>query len=95
VREEPGLPVEFALTQNYPNPFNPMTNIGYTIPTQSFVTLKVYNVLGQEVATLVNELQKPAKYVATFDAKRFASGVYFYRLQAGNFVDTKKFVLLK
>ena len=95
VREEPGVPVKFELMQNYPNPFNPMTNIGYTIPTQSFVTLKVYNVLGQEVATIVDEMQKPSKYVATFDAKRFASGVYFYRLQAGTFVDTKKFVLLK
>jgi hypothetical protein len=95
VSEVPGIPVEFELSQNYPNPFNPVTKINYAVPTQSFVTLKVYNVIGQEVATLVNEMQKAAKYVATFDAKRLASGVYFYRLQAGGFVDTKKFVLLK
>ena len=81
--------------QNYPNPFNPTTKINYSIPQQSFVTLKVYNILGQEVATLVNEVQRAAKYVATFDAKRLASGVYFCKLQAGGFVASKKLLLLK
>ena len=95
VSEVPGLPVSFEMSQNYPNPFNPTTKIAYSVPTQSLVTLKVYNVLGQEVATVVNEIQRAAKYVAIFDAKRLASGVYFYRLQAGNFVDTKKLLLLK
>ncbi len=95
VRETPGTPVAFELSQNYPNPFNPTTNISYSVPTQSFVSLKVYNVIGQEVVTLVNEVQRAANYVATFDAKRLASGVYFYKLQAGNFVSTKKLLLLK
>ena len=95
VNEVAGIPVEFELSQNYPNPFNPMTKIAYSVPLRSFVTLKIYNVLGQEVATLVNEQQNSAKYVATFDARYLSSGVYFYRLQAGNFVDTKKLMLLK
>jgi Secretion system C-terminal sorting domain len=95
VRETAGVPLVYELSQNYPNPFNPSTKINYTIPQQSFVTLKVYNILGQEVATLVNEVQKASKYVATFDAKSLASGVYFYKLQAGNFVASKKLLLLK
>jgi len=95
VAQVPGLPGTFELLQNYPNPFNPATRIAYSVPTQTLVTLKIYNLLGQEVATLVNEVQSPAKYVAYFDGKNLASGVYFYRLQAGNFVDTKKLLLLK
>jgi hypothetical protein len=95
VSEIPGLPLAFDLWQNYPNPFNPSTKIEYVIPTQTFVTLKVYNLLGQEVATLVNEVQKPARYAATFSASRFASGVYFYRLTTANFVSSKKMLLLK
>jgi hypothetical protein len=96
VIEIPGLPVDFKVSQNYPNPFNPVTTIEFTVPVQAHVTLKVYNTLGQEVATLVNGEQKAANYIATWDAKDFASGIYFYKLTAGNFFSsTKKMVLLK
>jgi|GEM_PF-3615553 len=79
------------LFENYPNPFNPSTTISYQIPTKSFVTLKVYDVLGNEVAELVNEWKKPGSYYAQFTT----SGMYFYSLTAGKFTDTKKFILLK
>lgn len=90
-----GVPEVYELGQNYPNPFNPLTTIEYSIPAQSQVTLKVYNAIGQEVATLVNEVQQAAKYKATFDAANLASGVYFYRLTAGKFSSVKKLVVLK
>ena len=95
VQEIPGVAYEFAVKQNYPNPFNPSTKIEYSIPSQSFVTLKVYNMIGQEVATLVSENQKSAKYVAYFDAKGLSSGVYLYKLTAGSFTKTQKMMLLK
>jgi hypothetical protein len=89
------VPGQFSLAQNYPNPFNPVTVISYQLAVNSFVTVRVYDLLGREVATLVNE-QKPAGvYTARWDATHFASGVYFYRLQAGAFSDTKKLLLLK
>ncbi len=88
-------PANYTLSQNYPNPFNPTTNIKYSIIKSGLVTLKVYNLLGQEVATLVNQNQKPGNYVADFNAANLASGVYMYRLQAGNFSLTKKMILLK
>lgn len=88
-------PLSFELENNYPNPFNPTTVIGYQIPRQSHVTLEVYNVLGQRVATLVNGEQSPGAHVVTFNGARFASGVYFYRIIAGNQISTKKMVLLK
>jgi len=95
VKQRPGLPAKYELAQNYPNPFNPTTAINYSVPQNGFVTLKVYNVLGQEVATLFSGVQHAGNYVATFDGSRFSSGVYFYRLQAGNFSVTKKLVLMK
>ncbi len=91
----PSVPARFALHQNYPNPFNPSTEIDYSVPKNSFVTLKVYNVLGQEVATLFSGMRIPGQYQATFNASRFASGVYFYRLRAGSYSMTKKMILLK
>jgi hypothetical protein len=88
-------PQMFRLNQNYPNPFNPTTKITYTIPTASKVTLKIFNLLGQLVATLVDEQQDANTYVKEFDASRLASGTYFYQINAGNFNSTKKMILIK
>jgi hypothetical protein len=90
-----GLPKTYSLSQNYPNPFNPSTKIEFAIPTSGLVTLRLYNVLGQEVATIVNEKLEVGSYHVTFDASKMPSGVYIYRLTAGNFVSAKKMVLLK
>ena len=89
------IPREVALHQNYPNPFNPSTNIGFTIQTSGSTLLKVFDVLGREVATLVNEEIQPGTYEVTWDAKDLPSGVYFYNLQTGTFVQTRKMILLK
>ncbi len=88
-------PKEFLLYQNYPNPFNPRTAIGYQLLANSFVNLRVYDVLGREVASLVNDRQSSGRYQVVFEAKNLKSGVYFYTLRAGNFIDTKKLILLK
>jgi photosystem II stability/assembly factor-like uncharacterized protein len=89
------IPTEFALLQNYPNPFNPSTKIRYDIPKETRVVLKIYDVLGAEVATLVNDLLKPGRYTTEWNAGRYASGVYIYRIDAGNFTATRKLMLLK
>ena len=88
-------PTEYNLFQNYPNPFNPTTIIKYSIPKLSFITIKIYDVLGSEVATLVNEEKSVGIYELTCNAENLPSGVYFYRLQAGDFVQTRKMLLLK
>jgi len=85
----------FSLWQNYPNPFNPSTNIGFRIADRGFVSLKVYDVLGNEIATLVNQDLSAGEYEVEFSATEFSSGIYFYRLQSGTFIDTKWMVLLK
>ena len=95
VSEEPSLPRAFALDQNYPNPFNPSTTIRYELPHASRVSLKVYNTLGQEVATLVNESKPAGVFTVTFDAGSLASGVYFYRLVAGRYGETRKMLLMR
>lgn len=104
VPDEVELPSNFVLYQNFPNPFNPETTIQYAIPLgvndnqqggSVQVSLKIYNILGAEVATLVNELKQPGRYEVLFNAKNLASGVYLYRLQAGNYVIVKKLTLLK
>ena len=89
------VPMTFSLSQNYPNPFNPTTRIVYALPTSQHVVLKVYDVLGREVETLVNSQQAPGTYRVELNATGFASGVYFYRLEAGSFVQNRKMLLLK
>jgi len=95
VRLEESMPNDYSLRQNYPNPFNPSTNIEYTIPSESFVELKVYDVLGNEVATLVNEQQQAGVYRADFTGSNLASGLYIARIVAGNYTNTIKMTLLK
>ena len=89
------IPTTYALEQNYPNPFNPTTIINYSIPQQAFVRLTVFNVLGEEVATLVNEMQNAGNRSVEFNANNFPSGIYFYKVNAGTFSDMKKMILLK
>jgi hypothetical protein len=91
----PSLPAEFALAQNHPNPFNPVTAINYALPKDSHVRLIIYNILGQRVATLVDGKQKAGYKTARWDASEMASGIYFYRLRAGDFVQTRKMVLIR
>lgn len=88
-------PVTYSLSQNYPNPFNPSTTINFSIQKRGLVTLKVYNIIGQVVATLVNQEMNTGSYSYSFDASRFSSGVYFYAIKAGNFSQVKKMMLLK
>jgi len=89
------LPITYELLQNYPNPFNPTTTINYQIPSAGHISLKVYDILGREITTLVNEERTAGKYEVKFDGTSLSSGVYFYRLQSGAFSETKKFMLLK
>ena len=101
------LPSNFVLNQNYPNPFNPTTTIGYTIPTsvksenanhalrQASVKIVVYDVLGREISTLVNEYQSAGHYEVTFNAENLPSGIYYYTLKTNNYFETKKMILLK
>lgn len=95
IKELPGMPSQFELGQNYPNPFNPATEIKYSVPKSAYVSLKVYNLLGQEVATLFSGNQKPGNYAVTFNAEGLASGIYLYQLQSENVSITKKLVLVK
>ena len=92
---EENLPTEYRLSQNYPNPFNPTTKIRYGLPGRVNVSLKIYDLLGREVASLVNEQKPVGRYDVSWDATGMPSGVYFYRLQAGEFVETKKLILLR
>ena len=89
------IPDQYSLSQNYPNPFNPSTKIAFKLPSKDFVSLRVYDVLGNEVATLVNEERAPGSYEVLFDASELVSGVYVYSLRAGSFVQTRKMLLLK
>ncbi len=89
------LPTSYGLKQNYPNPFNPTTEIKYQLPEAAHVKLTIYNILGQEVVQLVNTQQAIGFYSVKFDASQFASGTYIYRLEAGDFIQTKRMVLIK
>jgi hypothetical protein len=90
-----GIPKEFALAQNYPNPFNPTTTISFSLPSKSFVLLKVFDIMGKEVATLVNEEMSAGSYSQLWNAVSMSSGIYFYRLQAGSLTEIKKLILFK
>jgi hypothetical protein len=89
------LPAVFRLEQNYPNPFNPTTIIRYALPARTYVTLSVFNALGQQVGTLVNDTQEAGYHEVRFDGRSLATGVYFYRLQTGDFIQTRKMLLLE
>jgi hypothetical protein len=89
------IPTGFSLMQNYPNPFNPNTAIRFSLAEASFASLKVYNIVGQEITTLVNKRMSPGIYEVSWNANGLPSGVYFYRLQVGSYTETKKLVLLK
>lgn len=89
------IPKSYSLLQNYPNPFNPSTQINYNIPVRSNVKLTVYDIMGREVQTLVNSMQEPGKYTVVFNADNLASGMYFYKIEAGSFTETKKMTLIK
>lgn len=91
----PNLTQELKLSQNYPNPFNPSTTIGFEIPSNQFVTLKIYDVLGAKVATLIDEEMSAGQHEVTFDAADFSAGIYFYELRAGDFEAMKSMVLIK
>jgi hypothetical protein len=90
-----GIPEKFSLEQNYPNPFNPQTKIKFALPKEGFVKLSVFDISGREVMNLVNEKLSAGSYEADFNASAFASGTYFYKIEAGNFVETKKMILVK
>ena len=95
VAESDILPLQFHLANNYPNPFNPVTTISYTLPYSEFVSLKIYNINGQEIATLVNQHKETGRHIVTFDAENLPSGVLFYRISAGHFNQIKKMVIVK
>jgi len=95
VGDENKLPNEFFLSQNYPNPFNPQTTISYSIPNSSLVQIQMFDVLGKEVLTLLNEEKSAGNYKLSFNASDLTSGVYFYQLRAGDFIQTKKMILIK
>ena len=95
VKDELNNSLVFMLNQNYPNPFNPSTNINFTLPNSEFVTLKIYDILGEEVTTLINEEMIAGNYTKIWDAKNLSSGVYFYKLTAGKFSETKKMILVR
>ena len=95
VKSKSELPKDFILYQNYPNPFNPVTSIEYRVASTEYVTLKVYDILGREIVTLVNEEKPAGTYEVKWNAEGLSSGIYFYKLQAADFVQTKKMILLK
>src|SRR5205085_12490134 len=89
------IPSTYSLAQNYPNPFNPSTQISFGLPKTGHVELKVYDIAGREVATILNEIRQAGNYNVEFNASEFASGVYFYTIRSNDFTETKKMVLIK
>ena len=94
-KQEGLIPGNFILHQNYPNPFNPTTNIKYDVPKASYVELTIYNILGKEITTLVNEKLNAGSYEVDWNASGYPSGVYFYKMVADDYVNVKKMILLK
>ena len=94
-KDRSSIPKDFNLEQNYPNPFNPSTMISFSVPVEGNVVLKIFNAIGQEVATLVNDNLSAGSYSFQWDAKEHTSGVYFYKLQTSDFTQTQKMILLK
>ena len=95
INNDNNISLQFSLSQNYPNPFNPGTKIFYTVAVKQLVSLKVYDLLGREITTLVNEEKPAGEYEVEFDAGSLSSGIYFYQLKAGNSILTKKMIYLK
>lgn len=95
VETEEGLPTEYRLYQNFPNPFNPSTTIKFSIPEPNQVILKIYDIVGSEVTTLLNQQMETGNYSITFNSPQLASGIYFYRMISGNFITVKKMMMLK
>jgi hypothetical protein len=95
VNTEVAIPANFDLSQNYPNPWNPTTTIRYQVPVNIFVTIRVFDPLGKEVTTLVNEEKSAGTYEVTLNGKGLSSGVYYYQMKSGNFISTKKIILIK
>lgn len=95
IEDENTSPVGYFLNQNYPNPFNPSTEISFSLAKSSFVTLEVYNSLGQKVAALINDKMNPGSYKVKFNASNLSSGIYYYKIQAGEFHSVKKMLLLQ
>jgi len=89
------VPDKFSLSQNYPNPFNPVTKIEFTLPKQTAVIIKIFDVLGREIRTLVNDVKPAGYYSVDFNASELSSGVYYYKIEAGNFTDVKKMTIIK
>jgi hypothetical protein len=95
ISNEKQVPQDFKLYQNYPNPFNPVTRISYDIPKRGMVSLKIYNVIGQIIMQAVNEVKEAGSYTYEFDALNLPSGVYYYEIRSGSFLDTRKMVVIK
>ena len=95
MNDEGKVVTNYSLYQNFPNPFNPTTRIQFQLPNREYVTVKVFDILGNEVAILVNGEMEIGSYEVEFDASNLPSGIYFYRLQAGEFINTKKMILMK
>jgi len=95
VKINTAVPVVYSLSQNYPNPFNPTTKINYALPKTGLVTMKIYDVTGREIQTLVNDVKQAGSYTVEFNGANLSSGVYFYKIQSGDFVNVKRMVLIK
>ncbi|HAY34191.1 MAG TPA: hypothetical protein DCY06_08635 [Bacteroidetes bacterium] len=89
------IPTEYSLNQNYPNPFNPNTNIRYDLPNDNFVSIKIYDITGREIKSLVNEFKPAGRYIIAFNASNLSSGIYYYKIKAGDFTQVKKMMLIK